>query len=287
MLADLAVSPDEIKLRLSGIPVYAVVNNKNEFVLVSGDGDNDDHQLGLFFFNKEDAEGLISTIKEQNPKLGKQSKVLTTSMDSVYEFAITPRGESGTEGVIFRFMPDARQIQAALELYKHAGLQTTTFTGVPLFQAEGLTVRGESNRYTPLFFSKSDLDKALGDAFLSRDNEAQAEARAKAERAKKELSEAEEEAAKAKEARAKKAAQKKVEGAQKRVSKYEQQLKEATAKKALPRVDVGSLEEVIVKMEADDKGEWSDVLFVPAGALDGSSNGGGGGGNGGGGKNGR
>ena len=35
----------------------------------------------------------------------------------------------------------------------------------------------------------------------------------------------------------------------------------------LPRVDVGSLEEVIVKMEADRKGEWSDVMFVPAGAL--------------------
>jgi len=35
----------------------------------------------------------------------------------------------------------------------------------------------------------------------------------------------------------------------------------------LPRVDVGSLEEVIVKMEGDKKGEWGDVMFVPAGSL--------------------
>lgn len=34
-----------------------------------------------------------------------------------------------------------------------------------------------------------------------------------------------------------------------------------------PQVDVGCLEEVIVKMEADKKGEWGDVMFVPAGAL--------------------
>jgi hypothetical protein len=29
-------------------------------------------------------------------------------------------------------------------------------------------------------------------------------------------------------------------------------------------VDVGSLEEVISRMEADEKGEWSDVVFVPS-----------------------
>ncbi len=112
---DVAATPDEIKLRLSGIPVFAVVNSKNEFVLVSGDG-ADDRQLGLFFFARDDAEGLIATIKEQNPKLGKSAKILATSMDAVYDFAVTPRGETGTEGVAFRFMPDSHQVQAALEV---------------------------------------------------------------------------------------------------------------------------------------------------------------------------
>lgn len=188
-------------------------------------------------------------------------------MDSVYEFAVTPRSESGTEGVIFRFMPDARQVDNALELYRHAGLASTSFAGVPLFQAEGLTVRGENARYTPLFFSKDDLDIALRDAFSARDSEAQADARAKAERARNELQAAHAEAEAAGEGRSKKAAQKKADAAAKRVALYEKRLAEATAQKALPKVDVGSLEEVIVKMEADDKGEWGDVLFVPAGAL--------------------
>ncbi len=112
---ELAATPDEIKLRLAGVPVFAVVNAKNEFVLVSGDG-ADERQLGLFFFSRADAEGLIATIKDQNPKLGKAAKVLATSMDAVYDFAVTPRGDTGTEGVAFRFMPDSRQVEAALEV---------------------------------------------------------------------------------------------------------------------------------------------------------------------------
>jgi len=60
-LFDLAYNPEEVKQRLSAIPVFAVVNNKNEFVLVTGD--DGVRQLGMFFFRKEDAEGFISTVR--------------------------------------------------------------------------------------------------------------------------------------------------------------------------------------------------------------------------------
>ena len=52
-------------------------------------------------------------MKEQNPKLAKQSHVLKVSMDKVYDFAIMPKGTSGPEGLMFRFMPDAKQVQSA------------------------------------------------------------------------------------------------------------------------------------------------------------------------------
>lgn len=32
------------------------------------------------------------------------------------------------------------------------------------------------------------------------------------------------------------------------------------------QVEVGSLEEVIGKMQADSSGEWASVMFIPAGA---------------------
>lgn len=36
-LFDLGFNPETIKARLSAVPVFAVVNNKNEFVLVAGE----------------------------------------------------------------------------------------------------------------------------------------------------------------------------------------------------------------------------------------------------------
>ncbi|KAI3432456.1 hypothetical protein D9Q98_004006 [Chlorella vulgaris] len=255
-------NPESIKARLSSVPVYAVVNKKNEFVLVSGE--DDVKQLGLFFFSEPEAEAMLKTIKEANPKVGKQAKVMTTSMDRVYDFATTPRTETGTEGVIFRFMPDPRQVDLALQLYRHSGVAATGFQGVPLFQAEGLSIRGEKGRYTPLFFSKDDLDEALGAAVSSKDAAAQADARAKAERARTELQEVEAEAAAAASGRDRKAAQRKAAQAKDRLQKYEQRIAEAEAEKKqkLPKVDVGSLEDVISRMERDEQ-EWSDVIFCP------------------------
>jgi hypothetical protein len=129
------------------------------------------------------------------------------------------------------FFPLSRQ------LYKRAGLPATAFTGVPLFQAEGLTVKSDATRYTPLFFCKADLDSALRDAYLSKDSEAQAGARAKADRARAEVAvaEEEEEAAAAAggegEGRARRAAARRADAARQRLQRYEQRLEEATAKK--------------------------------------------------------
>ena len=45
-LFDLAFNPEEIKARLNAVPVFAVVNNKNEFVLVAGEVSREGKQGG-------------------------------------------------------------------------------------------------------------------------------------------------------------------------------------------------------------------------------------------------
>lgn len=55
-------------------------------------------------------------VMEQNPKLAKQSRVLKVSMDAIYDFAITPQKEKNAAGVVFRFMPDAKEVQSALQV---------------------------------------------------------------------------------------------------------------------------------------------------------------------------
>ena len=64
------------------------------------------------------------------------------------------------------------------------------FTGVPVFQAEGLTVKTETTRYTPIFLCKSDLDAAVHHAYSQRVTQKVQLTQAKVDRAHHELDDA-------------------------------------------------------------------------------------------------
>ncbi|KAK9824436.1 hypothetical protein WJX72_010245 [[Myrmecia] bisecta] len=274
-VADVAFNPMDIAARLAGIPVYTVANKKNEFVLVSGQGDEEPKQLGLFFFSAKDAQALIDKIKEQNPKLAKQSQVLAVSLDKVYGFAITKGEADNLKNVVFRFMPDAKQVQNAMQLYQEAGVAVPGFTGVPVFQAEGLTVKTERARYTPLFFSKDDLDEAIGNAVSQRDSQRLETTKLKASRAESDLNIAQATLQESKGRGERKAAQADVSKASARLEKYVKRIDELSIKTSKPKVEVGCLEEVISKMELDDdNGDWGTVMFVPPGTITGLPDGG-------------
>lgn len=90
----------------------------------------------------------------------------------------------------YRTCAQARNI--VLQLYKDAGLAVNSFKGVPVFQAEGLTVKTEKNRYTPLFFSKDDLDVAVLNAAQQREQQQEEATALKAARADEDLEAAKE-----------------------------------------------------------------------------------------------
>eukprot|EP00951_Prasinocladus_malaysianus_P021026 scaffold173385_cov34-Prasinocladus_malaysianus.AAC.2 len=87
--------PGEVAARLRGVVVYTVVNSKDEFVLVSGEDNTKPRQLGLFFFSEADAKSLISKIQEQDPKLGRQAKIMPVGMDQVWTL-VTPQSHQLT-----------------------------------------------------------------------------------------------------------------------------------------------------------------------------------------------
>ena len=63
-----------------------------------------------------------------------------------------------------------------MQLARAEGVGDQPFRGVPLFQAESLCVRTPKARYTPLFFSKRDLDRAVANAFQQREGQKEADA---------------------------------------------------------------------------------------------------------------
>lgn len=64
-----------------------------------------------------------------------------------------------------------------------------------------------------------------------------------------------------------KSAQTLLERAEAKLSKYRSRLSAMHSSETVPKVEVGCLEEVISRMEADADGEWGSVMFIPAGNL--------------------
>ncbi|CAH9142252.1 unnamed protein product [Cuscuta epithymum] len=139
--------------RFTGVPVYALSNRSQEFVLVSAG--NSKASLGLFCFGEADAKALLHQMECMDPSLHNSYQVVPVALKEVIQLKV--------DGMAFRLIPEASQVTNAIKERQRSGISDNTFTGVPVFQSESLVLRGENTRYRPLFFRKEDLEK-----FLSR-----------------------------------------------------------------------------------------------------------------------
>lgn len=140
-----------IEERLAGVPVYALSNSSDEFVLVSGVRTG--KSLGLFCLKKEDAETLLEQMKLMDPGMRQGSKVVAVALNKVFQLKL--------DGVAFRLMPDSTQVKNALRVMEKAGFSDDGFSGVPVFQSRSLILQSQDKKYRPVFFRKEDLENSL------------------------------------------------------------------------------------------------------------------------------
>ncbi|CAH8314358.1 unnamed protein product [Eruca vesicaria subsp. sativa] len=146
------LSADDMEERLAGVPVYALSNSNEEFVLVSGTSTG--KSLGLLFCKEEDAEALLRQMKIMDPRMKKEgSKVVALALSKVFQLKVN--------GVAFRLIPESTQVKNALKERKTAGFTDDDFNGVPVFQSKSLILRSDNKSYRPVFFRKEDLEKSL------------------------------------------------------------------------------------------------------------------------------
>ncbi|XP_021833955.1 protein TIC 22-like, chloroplastic [Prunus avium] len=150
-----AMSTEAIEERLAGVPVYALSNAAEEFVLVSGASSG--KSLGLFCFKKEDAEALLEHIRIMDPGMRSGSKVVAVALNKVFQLKV--------DGVAFRLIPEYSQVKNALKEKEKVGTSDDDgFSGVPVFQSRSLILRSQSKSYRPVFFRKEDLESSLSRA---------------------------------------------------------------------------------------------------------------------------
>ncbi|XP_047312378.1 protein TIC 22-like, chloroplastic [Impatiens glandulifera] len=145
------MSAESIEDRLSGVPVYTLSNSSQEFVLISSI--NAKKAVGLFCFKEQDAESLLNQMKTMDPEMREGSRVVAVALSKIFELKL--------DGVAFRLIPDASQIQNALRMRKKNGVKGDSFSGIPVFQSRSLVLRSDNKTYRPVFFRKEDLDSSL------------------------------------------------------------------------------------------------------------------------------
>ncbi|XP_050292673.1 protein TIC 22-like, chloroplastic isoform X4 [Quercus robur] len=128
------LSTEAIEERLAGVPVYALSNASEEFVLVSGVSTKYKKSLGLFCFKKEDAEALLEQIKSLDPNMQTGSKVVAVALNKVVQLKL--------DGVAFRLIPESSQVKNAL-------------------RSRSLILKSQNKSYRPAFFRKEDLENSL------------------------------------------------------------------------------------------------------------------------------
>ncbi|KAI4378922.1 hypothetical protein MLD38_016339 [Melastoma candidum] len=152
------LSESDLEERLAGVPVYALSNGTDEFVLVSGRERKEEKgsSLGLLCLGKEDAEALLQQMRNMDPGMRSGSRVVPLALNKVIQLKV--------DGVSFRFIPESSQIKHALKLRQKAGFTDEDFLGVPVFQSRSLVLKSEDHSYRPVFFRKEDLENSLGRA---------------------------------------------------------------------------------------------------------------------------
>mmetsp|Transcript_38717 Transcript_38717/g.91361 ORF Transcript_38717/g.91361 Transcript_38717/m.91361 type:complete len:316 (-) Transcript_38717:966-1913(-) len=147
--------------KLTQVPVFAVTNATGQPYLANN---MKGEQVGLIFFSHEDALALLKGMQKTHQVL--DARIYIMGLDKAYKMVLsnaTPSGIKGTHGqelkMIFRFYPNQKQIKNANSLMKNFKI-FSGFKGIPVFIAEGLTIRKGREDVIPMFLTKEDLEKA-------------------------------------------------------------------------------------------------------------------------------
>ncbi|KAL8523313.1 hypothetical protein ACS0TY_013329 [Phlomoides rotata] len=122
--AETSLNSEHVARRLAGTSVYTVSNTNNEFVLISDlDGAK---SIGLLCFRQEDAEAFLAQVRSRRGEVKGGAKVVPITLDQI-----------------------------------RASETKSGFDGVPVFQSDLLVVKKKNKRYSPIYFRKEDIEKAL------------------------------------------------------------------------------------------------------------------------------
>lgn len=170
-----ALSETDALKRLEPVPVFAVANQNRVPILGSVANPKDRSkklQFMTFYMSQQDAQNLITKLKEEKPEIGKNAKVITLSMRQAYDIKI--KNKAKADSLLIEFQPAKQQVDEAIEVLRQNGKAVKEFKDIPVFYATGgskkglLTIQQKNKKVIPFYFNLQDL-KGMLDQLKKKD----------------------------------------------------------------------------------------------------------------------
>lgn len=160
-LQALALTPEQIKQKLQVVPVFTIANTQGAPLVAQPPNGQKGNPVAGVFISQRDANAFLENLKQRNPALAKDVRVVPVSLAEVYQLNQTNQGKP--EKLDFAYVPTKQQLDSAVAILKANGQNVNQFNGTPLFVARAgdkkgfLTIQEGNQTVIPMFFSKEDL----------------------------------------------------------------------------------------------------------------------------------
>lgn len=163
----LALTAEEVKAKLQGIPVFAISNAQGGVWTIQG---KNNAALPVLFVSLKDAQNSIAQIETKQPELKSKLQVIILPLGDAYQNA---KKNNAQIDIPVAFWPVQQQVELATQILKQENQKNGEFKGVPLFFAtikekdkEGYLVitkktdKGEQTQI-PFFFDKEQIQQIV------------------------------------------------------------------------------------------------------------------------------
>lgn len=160
-LQALALTPEQIAQKLRPIPVFTIANNQGAPLVAQPPNGQKGNPVAGVFISQKDANAFLENLKQRNPALAKDVRVVPVSLAEVYQLNQGSQGKP--DKLDFAYVPAKQQVDSAMAILKQSGQQVKQFNGTPLFVARAgkdkgfLTLQEGNQSVIPMFFNKEDL----------------------------------------------------------------------------------------------------------------------------------
>jgi nickel transport protein len=160
-----ALTDEQVMERLRPVPVFTITDDRGA-PLVSAPGQGQGSSVAGVFISQQDALNFLNTLRQNNPQVAQNVRVVPVSLAEVYELARS--SESQNSNLSFSFVPMEQQVQTARTLLQQSGENPEQFSGTPLFVARStaenggyLSLQQGDEQVMPMFFKREELQAML------------------------------------------------------------------------------------------------------------------------------